>query len=76
VSRHALLVAVALAALRDPCGTDTSQVGVNAACTRTSDCESGLTCIGGVCSPPDAEAGTSDGGADVNDAGTDGHPAD
>jgi hypothetical protein len=78
VSRSALLVVLALAALRDPCGTDTSQVGVNAACTRTSDCESGLTCVGGVCSLPDdgtpADAGNE--GKDASDSGGDGHAAD
>ncbi len=75
MSRSALLVVLALAALRDPCGTDTTQVGVNAACTRTSDCESGLTCVGGVCSLPD-EGTAADAGADTNDSGGDGHPAD
>ena len=74
MSRHALLLVVALVALRDPCGTDTSPVGVNAACTRTTDCESGLTCVGGVCSPPDA--GVPDGGSDANDSGADGNAAD
>jgi hypothetical protein len=68
------MVVVALVALRDPCGTDTSPVGVNAACTRTSDCESGLSCVGGVCSPPDA--GAPDGGGDANDSGADGNAAD
>ncbi|MGD0528918.1 MAG: hypothetical protein ABSE49_27520 [Polyangiaceae bacterium] len=75
MSRSALLVVLALAALRDPCGTDTSQVGVNAACTRTSDCESGLACVGGVCSLPD-EGTTPDAGGDANDSGGDGHAAD
>jgi hypothetical protein len=74
VSRHAILLVVALSALRDPCGTDTSPEGVNAACTRTKDCQSGLTCIGGVCSLPDA--GTPDSGSDANDAGADGNAAD
>ena len=73
MSRHALLLVVALAALRDPCGTDASPEGVNAACTRTKDCQSGLTCIGGVCSMPDG--GTPDSGSDANDAG-DGNAAD
>ena len=75
MSRHALLLVVALAALRDPCGTDTSPVGVNAACTRTTDCESGLSCVGGVCLLPDA--GVPDSGSDANESGAvDGNAAD
>jgi hypothetical protein len=76
VSRHALLLVVALGALRGPCETDTSTDGVNSACTRTSDCDNGLSCVGGVCSPPDAGVPV-DGAADSNDAGgTDGNAAD
>ena len=57
------------------CGTDASTVGLNAPCTRTSDCDDGLTCLGGVCSLPDA--GVPDGSSDASDAGdADGHPAD
>ena len=79
MSRYALLLVLevfALAGLRDPCGTDTSPVGVNAACTRTKDCDNGLTCVGGVCSPPDAGAMES-GGGDANESGAaDGNAAD
>ena len=78
VSRYALSVVAAvfaLAARRDPCGTDTSPAGVNAACTRTKDCEVGLSCVGGVCSPPDA--GVTESGSDANDSGAaDGNAAD
>jgi hypothetical protein len=77
VSRHALLLVVALGSLRDPCGTDTSPVGVNAACTRTSDCDDGLSCVGGVCTPPDAGAPADGGASDSNDSSaTDGNTAD
>jgi len=70
-----LLLVVALGAMRDPCGTDTSTVGVNAACTRTKDCDEGLSCVGGVCSPPDSGA-PADGSLDSNEAGADGNTAD
>jgi hypothetical protein len=78
VTRYALLLVVAVfafAARRDPCGTDTSQVGVNGACTRTKDCDDGLSCVGGVCLPQ--EAGAVEAGIDASDAGTtDGNAAD
>jgi hypothetical protein len=76
VSRNVLVLVVALGGLRDPCGTDTSTVGVNAACTRTKDCDDGLDCVGGVCTPADAGA-AADGAGDSNDAGAvDGNAAD
>jgi hypothetical protein len=68
VTRKALLLVVSLGALRDPCGTDTSPFGLNAPCTRGSDCEKDLSCVGGVCSPSDA--GVRDTGIDASDAGT------
>lgn len=75
MSRNVLLLVVLLGSLRDPCGTDTSTEGVNAACTRTSDCDNGLTCQGGVCTPPDAGA-PAEGAADSNDSSaTDGNAA-
>jgi hypothetical protein len=41
---------VALAAWHDPsCGTDTPAGGLNTPCTRSSDCQGGLTCLGSVC---------------------------
>lgn len=78
MTRHALLLLVAVvafAARRDPCGTDTSQVGLNGACTRNKDCDDGLSCVAGVCSMPDA--GVPEGGADASDSGAvDGNAAD
>jgi len=67
VSRGTLLMVLVLGALRDPCGTDTSTVGLNAPCTRSSDCENGLACLGGVCTPTESGV-ASDGGSDANDA--------
>jgi len=74
VGLRAVVVLVAFSALRDPsCGTNTTAGGPNAPCTRTSDCESTLSCIGGMCAQADAapqaqparDAGASDGsGAD------------
>jgi hypothetical protein len=76
VGKGTLLLVFAFAALRDPCGTDTSPEGVNAACTRTKDCEEGLSCVGGVCSLSDASP-TTDGGIDSSqDSGSDGSAAD
>lgn len=71
MSRHALLLVFALVA----CSTDTSTVAVNGACTRTKDCDPGLSCVGGVCSP--ADTGSPDSGSDANDSGAaDGNAAD
>jgi hypothetical protein len=58
---------LALGALRDPggCDTSTAPTGLYGACTRDKDCESGLVCRGGACVNPDAGV-TEDGG---NDAG-------
>jgi hypothetical protein len=73
VNRTALLFVVALGALRDPCGTDTTGAGVNGPCTRSTDCQPGLACLQGVCTS--LEAGGADGGgadaggADASDAG-------
>jgi hypothetical protein len=70
VTRNALLLAVALGALRDPCGTEASPVGINGACTRTKDCEEGLACVAGVCSLPDGgapETGSEAGAAGAGD---------
>lgn len=76
MGKGTLLLVVTLGLLRDPCGTDTSVEGVNGACTRTSDCEKGLSCIGGVCSQADAAA-PGDGGEAGPDSGAgDGNPAD
>jgi len=68
VGRTALLLVVALGALRDPCDTATSASGVNAPCTRTTDCLSGLSCAAGKCTAPDTGA-LNDGGGDATDTG-------
>lgn len=76
MNRAVLLFVVALGALRDPCGTDTTGAGVNGPCTRSSDCQPGLACLEGVCTSPDA--GDSDAGVgNASDAGgRDGRGAD
>jgi hypothetical protein len=60
---------VALGVLRDPCGGSGSPTGLNSACTRTSDCESGLTCVEGECTAPDAGGMPPDARSDVVEAG-------
>jgi hypothetical protein len=64
VSRTALLGVLALfGAAREQCGTDTSTVGVNAPCERSSDCDKDLACVAGLCAPlPSAfDAGPAEG---------------
>jgi hypothetical protein len=62
-------VAAIVAAIVAACGSNSSSSGVGAPCTRTSDCQSGLSCgADGVCTVPDAgaplrEAGGVDAGA-------------
>jgi hypothetical protein len=56
-----LLVASAAGLLGGCASEDNLAVGLNAACTRTKDCQPGLTCTGGVCSLADAGG---DGGFD------------
>jgi hypothetical protein len=70
---RALFLLVALGALNDPsCGTDTPAGGINSPCTRSSDCQGGLTCTGAMCVAVDAgviDAGAVDSPAtDVTDA--------
>lgn len=66
-----LLVASAAGLLAACSSEDTVAAPVNAACTRTSDCQTRLSCIGGVCTPPEAgteggtEAGLVDSSGDV-----------
>jgi hypothetical protein len=75
VVRHALLLGFASLSLvahdSDCSGVDSSSSGVNAPCTRDTDCASGLTCQGGVCTGPAVDAGTEDGGGS-KDAASDG----
>jgi hypothetical protein len=56
-----LLVASAAGLLGGCASEDNLAVGINAACTRTKDCLSGLTCTGGVCLLADAGADGADG---------------
>jgi hypothetical protein len=78
VSRTALLFAVVtLGAVRDPCGTDTTLVGVNAPCQRSTDCHIGLSCVAGMCAAPDAGApGDDAGSSDAQASDADGSAAD
>jgi hypothetical protein len=61
-----LLGAIGVAA----CGSDQATKGVNAPCTRTSDCQSGLSCVAGLCAAPDSGM-PPDAGSDSKDAGGD-----
>jgi hypothetical protein len=64
VNRAALLfTVVTLGAVREPCGTETTLVGVNAPCQRSTDCDKGLTCVGGTCALPDGGPKDHDGPA-------------
>jgi hypothetical protein len=64
-----LLVLAALATLAAffGCSSDNGTAGVGAACTRTSDCQPGLSCAAtGLCTPPDA--GVPEGGGGPGDS--------
>jgi hypothetical protein len=64
VSRSALLLAVVtLGGMREPCGTETTLVGLNAPCQRSTDCDKGLSCVGGMCALPDGGPKGDDGPA-------------
>lgn len=71
-----LLFVVALGALRDPCGTETTGAGLNGPCTRTSDCQPGLECLQGVCTSPDSGSSDSGGGHATDSGAADGNGAD
>jgi hypothetical protein len=69
-----LLALASLGALLSACGSDQSTSGIGAACTRTSDCQTGLSCAAtGLCTAPDAgvpEGGSGDSGSlDARSAG-------
>jgi hypothetical protein len=66
VGRTALLLAVVLGALGEPCETGTVAAGFNAPCTRNKDCALGLQCQQGMCTSEDG--GASDSGDDVRDS--------
>ncbi len=57
-----LLVASTAGLLLACSSEDSIAAGVNAACTRTKDCQAGLFCTGGVCTPSD---GGTEGGSDA-----------
>jgi hypothetical protein len=61
VGPKALFLLVVLGVFSDlSCGTETSAGGLNTPCTRSSDCQGGLTCSGAMCVAVDA--GVSDAG--------------
>jgi hypothetical protein len=62
--------------VRDPCGTDSSLVGINAPCQRSTDCEKGLSCIAGMCAPPDSGKPDQDSGSSAEGGGPDGSVGD
>jgi hypothetical protein len=65
-----LLVASAASLMLACASEDNVTVGLNAACTRTKDCQPGLACTGGVCTPEDGGAeGGSDGATELADSG-------
>jgi hypothetical protein len=69
-----LLALASVGVLCGACGNDQSTSGVGSACTRTSDCQSGLSCAAtGLCTAPDAgvpETGSGDSGSlDARSAG-------
>jgi hypothetical protein len=71
------LAVVTFGAVRDPCGTDTTLVGLNAPCQRSTDCQKGLSCIAGTCASPDGgEPGDDGGSSDGNASDADGSAAD
>jgi hypothetical protein len=59
-----LFAVVTLGAMREPCGTETTLVGVNAPCQRSTDCDKGLSCVGGMCVLPEAGPKGDDGPPD------------
>ena len=73
VVRHALLLGFASLSLAgrayDCSGVDSSSSGVNAPCTRDSDCASGLSCQGGVCTGPAVDAAAPDAAGSKDAAG-------
>ena len=80
VVAYGVVSLAALALGRDPgCGgSESPSSGVNAPCTRSKDCSSGLVCTEGVCTEPDSGAlpnGATDAGtgtAPPGDAADDG----
>ncbi|NOU30553.1 MAG: hypothetical protein HOO96_21855 [Polyangiaceae bacterium] len=68
---RAFLAVALLFLLRDEsCGGPGSASGqVNAPCTRNGDCEGKLRCAAGVCTDPDLDSGSPDGGTDAETGG-------
>jgi hypothetical protein len=70
VSAATIVLVASAAGLMLACASEASvTVGVNAACTRTKDCQAGLACTGGVCMPEDSGAEGGLDGAALADAG-------
>jgi hypothetical protein len=66
-------VSLVLVASAPGCGSvGSSAAGINAPCTRDSDCANGLSCQSGVCAGPLEDAGSSPSDAAVKDAPADG----
>jgi hypothetical protein len=65
-----ILIVVLGVACVGACGNDDALKGINAACTRSSDCQGGLSCINGLCEPPDAGE-PADSGSDTSHPGSD-----
>jgi hypothetical protein len=51
--------------MREPCGTETTLVGLNAPCQRSTDCAKGLSCVGGTCVLPEGGPKEDDGPDDA-----------
>ena len=71
-----LFAVVTLGAMREPCGTETTLVGVNAPCQRSTDCDKGLSCVAGMCAPPDAGKPAPDSGSPPDASSADGSAGD
>jgi hypothetical protein len=75
MGREIWALVMACGASTTACSTSTPAEGLDAPCTRTSDCQAGLVCgLPGFCTPPDAsdEDSSADGPADAGDAGDSG----
>jgi len=69
VSRSASVILLVLGTIAcAACGDNGAAKGINGPCTRNSDCESGLSCIAGLCEPPD--------GGGPTEGGDSSHPTD
>ena len=71
VVAYGLVSLGALVLGRDPgCGSaDSPSSGLNAPCTRSKDCTTGLVCAEGVCTEPDSGIASPDSGRDATSGG-------